>query len=89
MLPYNIFNSVKISSIHNELIKFIYENSFLPLSAIVIEFCDLRKWSYGKLMYYMKDLELYGLIDISDSTRNPIINVSYFEKFSIGTYFSQ
>lgn len=57
----------------------------MPLSTLVAEFCLLRKWDYGKLMYYMKDLELHGLIDVSENSMNPIISVSYFDTSSYRT----
>jgi hypothetical protein len=47
----------------------------------VNEFCvAYKKLKYGELMYYMKDLELFGLIDVSESSLNPVISPSFFDK---------
>lgn len=37
---------------------------------------------YGELMYYMKDLELLGLINVTSNSLNPIVTPNFFEKSS-------
>ena len=85
MLPYNIFNSVKDSRVHKMLLDFIYSNICTPLSRLIDAFCIKQNMKYGELMYYMKDLEMYGLIDVSESTLKPIITPAFFDKASYKT----
>ena len=85
MLPYNIYNSVKESPVHRMLLENIYSNICTPLSRLIDVFCEHKGMSYGELMYYMKDLEMYGLIDVSESTLKPMITPAFFDKASYKT----
>lgn len=37
---------------------------------------------YGELMYYMKDLELLGLVNVTSNSLNPIVTPNFFDKAS-------
>lgn len=81
MMPYDLYTSVcTLSPRHRELIDFIFQRINISLVKVIIEFCSTNKMKYGELMYYMKDLELLGFIDISQSTLKPMITPSFFMK---------
>ena len=84
MLPYQIFSSVKLSPIHRSLLQYIYTKISMPLVRVIHYFCEQKQeMEYGQLMYYMKDLQMHGLIDISQSALNPIVTPAFFDKSTI------
>lgn len=85
MIPCDIHEAVKKSKIHADLLRFIEVQYSISLARVIEHFCHpedetKKSMTYGELIYYLKDLELYGLIDIIYRSLMPRVSPSFFPK---------